>query len=50
MRNDLFQLAEHLSASFAGDDRLIDAIRTLAEYGSIQDVEEFTRVVKAWAK
>jgi hypothetical protein len=50
MRHDLFQLAEHLAASMEHCDRLIDEIRNLSEYGSLNDVEEFTKVIKRWAK
>lgn len=50
MRNELFQLAEHLAASLERSDRLIDEIRSLSEYGSLQDVQECTRIIKQWAQ
>ena len=50
MRSQLFQLAEHLAASMERYDRLIDEIRNLSECGSLQDVQEFTRIIKQWAQ
>lgn len=49
MRKDLFTLVDQLVASACGCDRLIEEIRTLAEYGITSDIKGFTKVIEIWA-
>lgn len=48
MRHKLFQLAEHLSMTWTGNDRLIMEIHNLSEYGTFEEVEHFIKIIKSW--